>query len=137
MTNWQEIFSESFKINSMLKQIRKYTIICIVCLLSVNLYAQTTNYPLPAWTSEDGYWVIRSNIKLPFHHDIFFFNNENEMVGQTEINQKRLRWKTKKFRMRLKAMLELCLFFNMESINAELEEEGEHLPPQGSVAVSN
>ncbi len=64
---------------------------------------------IPAWVCEDGYWVAESNIHSPRQHTIWFYNNDNVLVGRKDISGKRLNTSSKKTRLQLKEALNQSL----------------------------
>lgn len=64
---------------------------------------QTTT---PRWVSDNGYWVVESNINTPLDHIIRFYNNDDVLVYKETITGVRLNTAKRKVKMKLKKVLD-------------------------------
>lgn len=69
----------------------------------------TTQKSLPDWVSQEGYWVVESNIRNKKQHTVFFYNNQHQLVGRKEISGVKLRLQRVKTKRMLKVELENAL----------------------------
>ena len=90
----------------MKKKIQLFAGICVMTLASFSAFSQTNDNSIPKWVSDNGYWVVESNIHHPKQHTVWFYNNQHILVGSQEIVSSRLNIKKKKVKMQLKSMLE-------------------------------
>jgi len=93
----------------MKKKMQQLTGTCLMVLASFTAFSQTNDNSTPKWVSDNGYWVVESNIHHPKQHTIWFYNNNHVLVGAREIASARLNIKKKKVKMQLKSMLESSL----------------------------
>ncbi|HEY6504239.1 MAG TPA: hypothetical protein VIZ28_09720 [Chitinophagaceae bacterium] len=78
-------------------------------LISLCSFAQeepSTATPVPRWVSDNGYWVVESNINTPLDHIIRFYNNDNVLVYKETVNGVKLNTAKRKVKMKLKKVLD-------------------------------
>jgi hypothetical protein len=87
----------------------------IACSLTLHTAAiaqddQTADRPAsPRWISDKGYWVVESNVKIPKHYIVRFYNNDHVIVYKEEIKGVALKLGKRKVKMQLKKALETSL----------------------------
>ncbi|KIC92117.1 hypothetical protein [Flavihumibacter sp. ZG627] len=64
---------------------------------------------IPAYVPAEGYWVIKSTLDQPEKSIIFFYNNDNQLVGEENISSKDARLNNRKLKMQLKSSLALSI----------------------------
>ena len=93
----------------MKKKIGKYAAAVILIFVSFCSFGQNNDHSTPAWVSDQGYWVVESNIHQPLQHTVRFYNNEHILIGTKDIAGTKMNMKRKKVKMQLKSMLESSL----------------------------
>lgn len=98
----------------------------VISFFSTALFAQaeetSTSYPTPKWVSENGYWVVESNVNNPKISTIYFYNINNVMVYKEDVNGIEIKLKRRRVKMGLKKVLEQSvLVFNKKQKAAENE----------------
>ncbi len=93
----------------MKKKMNVLACLCILMLTATQVYSQQNDPSCPPWVSENGYWVIESNIHRPGWQMIRFYDNDHTLVGEKELTSTRLNVKRKKIKMQLKWMLDSSL----------------------------
>jgi len=79
----------------------------IFILCSTHAFSQDEPKPAtPNWISDNGYWVVESQKSNPLHSTVRFYNNNNVLVGHTDIDGQKLKLNKRKVKMQLKSMLE-------------------------------
>ena len=76
-------------------------------LFSIVAVAQQKR-PVPG-VSDNGYWVVESNVKTPKTNIIHFYTNNNELVYRETLEGVRLNTNRKKVRIKLQQVLEISL----------------------------
>lgn len=77
-------------------------------LCSIVAVAQQQKRPVPG-VSDNGYWVVESNVKTPKTNIIHFYTNNNELVYRETLEGVRLNTNRKKVRIKLQQVLETSL----------------------------
>ena len=90
--------------NSLFKTTIITTTFFLSCIVAV---AQQQKRPVPG-VSDNGYWVVESNVKTPKTNIIHFYTNNNELV-YSEIEGLLLNTNRKKVRIKLQQVLETSL----------------------------
>ena len=52
----------------------------------------------PKWISDNGFWVVESNVHTPRQQTVFFYNNDAELVYQEKVPDTKLNIQKKKTR---------------------------------------
>ena len=77
---------------------------------------------VPKWVSDNGYWVVESNIHTPKTNTIYFYNNENVMVYKEKLVGVTLKTKKTAVKMKLKKVLDQSVTaYNKRQIAGENE----------------
>lgn len=90
-------------------------LIVLACLLIGSTVAlaqdeETSTAPAtPRWVSEKGYWVVESNVKIPKQYTIRFYNNDQLMVYQEQVQGIVLKLQKRSVKMNLKKVLEAAV----------------------------
>ncbi len=71
---------------------------------------------IPAYVPEEGYWVIKSSLHQPDKSIIYYYNNDNQLVGEENFSGKVARFNNRKIKMQLKSSL-------AQSINTHKQEQ--------------
>ena len=79
---------------------------------------ETTSNPTPKWISENGYWVIESNIHTPKLNIIYFYNNDGVLVYKENVDGIVINLKKRSVKMNLKRVLEQSLIAFKENQKA-------------------
>jgi len=87
--------------------------IIIGCLLSVAALSQ--NKKQAPWASDNGYWVIESNIHNPLHSIIRFYIKDNTLIYTENIDGVKLNPEKRKVKMKLKEALETSVLAWMKN----------------------
>ena len=76
--------------------------------LSIASFAQGHHLSnrVPKWLSNNGYWVVESNVKTPKESTIYFYSNDKTMVYKETIEGVKLHLNRTKTLMRLKGVLD-------------------------------
>ncbi|MFN4313622.1 MAG: hypothetical protein ACK4E0_04960 [Chitinophagaceae bacterium] len=69
---------------------RKFLAALIIAVLSSTAQAQNT-VRTPDWVCESGYWVVESNLQSAREQTIFFYNDQNLLIGKESIVGKKLK----------------------------------------------
>lgn len=84
--------------------------------------AETTATQAPKWVSENGYWVIESNINTPKLNTVYFYNNSNVLVYKEKVDGVVLNIKKRRVKMNLRKVLDQAIIaFNTKQKAAENE----------------
>lgn len=79
-------------------------------LFSISVFAQTeedqTKTPVPKWVSDNGYWVVETNVKTPKINTIYFYNNDNVMLYKEKVEGVVIKLKKRSVKMNLKKVLD-------------------------------
>lgn len=78
---------------------------------SLNSFAQSekeTNIrsKAPTWVCKEGYWVVESNIKDKLNHIVYFYNDQQQLIGRKELTGVKLNLRKQKTKKMLKESLE-------------------------------
>jgi len=84
-------------------------ILGIFMLVAGAVFSQRNAYDVPAWVSNNGYWVLEASGKNHRKQLVRFYNNAHTLVATKDLAGVRLNIKRRKAKMRLKEMLELAL----------------------------
>lgn len=90
-------------------------LLVLACLLigSTAAFAQeeeATSAPVtPRWVSEKGYWVVESNVHVPKQYTVRFYNNDQVMVYQEQVQGVVLKLEKRRVKMNLKKVLEAAV----------------------------
>jgi hypothetical protein len=98
----------------MKKTFGKYAAAFVLLFISFSSFSQDNdtqdkNIKTPSWVSDNGYWTMENNIHQPLKSTIYFYNNQDVLIGEKEISGKKMNVKRKRIKMQLKAMLETSL----------------------------
>jgi hypothetical protein len=93
----------------MKKKIGKYVAAGLLLFISISSFSQDNERSTPAWVSDQGYWVVESNLHQPLQHTVRFYNNEHIIIATKDISGTKLNVKKRKVKMQLKSMLESSL----------------------------
>ena len=98
----------------------------LLSFVSVIAFAQseeeTTSYPAPKWVSDNGYWIVESNIHSPKLNSIYFYNNDNVLVYKEKVDGVVINLKKRSVKMNLKKVLDQSVIaFNEKQKAAENE----------------
>lgn len=88
------------------------TIFIATSLVSTAQKNETRSTKTPRYVSEQGYWVIESNVKQPKSSIVYFYNLQQQLVYKEEVTGIRLNVNRTKVKMRLKKALELAIAVN-------------------------
>ena len=72
--------------------------------------SDVNTYPTPKWVSENGYWVIETNLKTPDHSIVYFYTNKDVLVYKEELTGVVLNLKKRKIKMCLKQVLDQSVY---------------------------
>ena len=64
---------------------------------------------LPAWISDQGYWVLETHRHQRRQSQVHFYDNNNRLIASTTIVNRRLNTHRRKVKMELKCMLEASI----------------------------
>lgn len=92
----------------MKKQFRLLIIVAISCLAGLIAYAQDSQKP-PRWVSDNGYWVVESNIHSPKNQIVRFYTTDNVLIYQETVTGKALNVNRASVRIKLKKVLDQAL----------------------------
>ncbi|HTL07146.1 MAG TPA: hypothetical protein VL307_02775 [Chitinophagaceae bacterium] len=92
-----------------MKKKMNFLLATVFCLCISSLAFSQNDHSIPAWVSEDGYWVMEGNVHQPRQHTVRFYTNDHILVGSASIDSKKLNVKRKRVKMQLKEMLEASL----------------------------
>ena len=81
-------------------------ILLFVIVFTSSSHAQTTETFKPRWVSDQGYWMIESNIHTPLEHIIRFYTNDGILVYKETLTGKKLNPNRRKVKMKMKQVLE-------------------------------
>lgn len=96
----------------MTERTNSWLVVTLLSLISLGPFAQRVSSQqdkrprFPAWVSDQGYWVIESNIEAPLDHIVRFYNNDNELIYQETLTGIKLNPDKRKVKMKLKKLLE-------------------------------
>jgi len=89
-------------------KIRIAILVLVASLFSISSFAQQASKNPPG-VSDQGYWVIESNVQTPLTHTIRFYTNANQLVYKETITNTRLNINRKKTRIMLQQVLETAI----------------------------
>lgn len=82
----------------------------MLSFISVAALAQTeegtTAISTPKWVSDNGYWIVETNIHTPKINTIYFYNNDNVLVYKEQLNGVVIKLKKRSVKMNLKKVLD-------------------------------
>ncbi|MFT3935127.1 MAG: hypothetical protein QM726_15980 [Chitinophagaceae bacterium] len=84
---------------------KKTIIIAAISLFSFAAIAQGS----PKWATENGYWVVETNMHMPKSNIVYFYNLKNELVYKEKIDGMVIKVNKRKVKMNLKKVLEQSL----------------------------
>lgn len=98
----------------------------MLSIISVTAFAQTeegtTAISTPKWVSDNGYWIVETNIHTPKINTIYFYNNNNVLVYKEQLNGVVIKLKKRSVKMNLKKVLDQSVIaFNEKQKAAENE----------------
>jgi len=88
-----------------------------VCLVTLALGIQFANAQSTVkksraskWTSDEGFWVVETNVKTPKQSAVHFYTNESELMYTEAVQGTRLNTRKKKTLLRLKTALDQVVY---------------------------
>ena len=83
----------------------------LLMIASSSIFAQERykKAKAPKWVSEKGFWQIESNVHTPERNIVYFYNNENVLVYQENVDGVVFDLRKKRVKMRLKRALEAAI----------------------------
>ena len=94
----------------MKKIIPAISFMVLLSFISVAVSAQTeeeiTPVPTPKWVSDNGYWIVETNINTPKNNTIYFYNNDHVLIYKEKLDGVVLKVKKRSVKMNLKKVLD-------------------------------
>lgn len=84
------------------------TLLVLACSTSFSQDTGSANvsHSTPKWIPRSGYWVVESNVNMPKHNIVYFYNNENVLVYKETIDGIVLKLNKRKTKMILKKLVD-------------------------------
>ena len=84
-------------------------VVCFFLASPANAQDETTSRQPPSWTSNAGYWVVKSNRQQPKDAVVYYYTNAHVLVYKEEIKNKKLKLTQPATLLRLKQSLEVAV----------------------------